>query len=77
MDNLEAVRAIIADLAKIPKPRFKVLTPQGDIFATDFPLSDEVALEDRHAGDVADDWRALCDEDCPIDNDGPRPEWGF
>lgn len=77
MNNIDAVRAIVDQLAKIPKPRYLVLTPDGQILATDFPLWDERVLEDRHAGDVADDHWASRDEDAPIDNDGPIPEWGF
>lgn len=49
MDNLDAIRAIVAELQRLPKPRFLILTPDGQIFATEYPLTDEIILEDRQA----------------------------
>lgn len=77
MNNVDAIRQLVDQLAKIPKARYLVLTPDGQIVATDYPLWDERILEDRHAGDIADEYRAQRDEDAPTDNDGPVPEWGF
>lgn len=77
MNNIDAVRAIVDQLAKIPKPRYLVLTPDGQILATDFPLWDERVVEDRHAGAIADDYRAARGDVLDADNDGDVPEWGF
>lgn len=49
MSNIDAIRRLIAEMGKIPKPRYRVRTPDGQTFATDYPLPDELVLEDRGA----------------------------